>query len=117
MHPTPSIGGAANRNLLRSHHSIAKALTIIGTRSAALILYEAYRGTTRFSDFANQIEITGAVTAVRLRELTREGLLTKRPYRASGQRTRFEYVLTTKGLEILSAIVMLEEWGDKHLPL
>ncbi|MCS4255713.1 DNA-binding HxlR family transcriptional regulator [Rhodococcus erythropolis] len=117
MHPTDSNGGAENRSPSQSRHSIAKALDIVGTRSAALVLYEAYRGITRFSDFANRIGMTGAVTAVRLRKLTSEGLLTKRPYRVSGQRTRYEYVLTVKGSDLLSAILMLEEWGSKHLSL
>jgi len=95
--------------------SIARALDIIGTRSAILILREAYYGTRRFDSFAGRIGITDAAAAKQLRKLTNAGLLEKRPYRESGQRTRYEYILTQKGLDLLPAIVALWQWGDKYL--
>ena len=57
----------------RSHCSIARALEVVGTRSAMLILREAYYGTTRFDDFARRVGITEAVAATRLRELATTG--------------------------------------------
>lgn len=95
--------------------SIARALEIIGTRSAILILREAYYGTQRFDGFVARIGITDAAAAKQLRKLTDAGLLEKRPYRENGQRTRYEYVLTQKGLDLLPAVVAIWQWGDKYL--
>jgi len=64
--------------------SLAKAIDLVGTRSAMLILREAYYGTTRFDGFASRVGITEAVAAKQLRRLTEAGLLTKQPYRELG---------------------------------
>jgi DNA-binding HxlR family transcriptional regulator len=93
--------------------SIAGALEIVGTRSAFLILREAFYGTTRFDDFANRVGISEPVAAARLRELVQEGLLEREPYREPGQRTRHSYKLTEKGAELLPALVALMQWGDR----
>ncbi|WP_016692835.1 winged helix-turn-helix transcriptional regulator [Rhodococcus rhodochrous] len=95
--------------------SIGKAMDVVGTRSAILLLREAYYGTTRFDHFAQRVGITEAVAATRLRELTAEGLLERRPYKEPGQRTRYEYVLTDKGRDLLPAVVALMQWGDTYL--
>ncbi|RVW02703.1 winged helix-turn-helix transcriptional regulator [Rhodococcus xishaensis] len=109
-------GILADRDAWRpTHCSIAKAMDIIGTRSAVLILREAYCGTTRFDDFARRVGITEAVAASRLRELTAEGLFERRPYKEPGQRTRYEYVLTDKGRDLHPAVLALMQWGDKYL--
>jgi DNA-binding HxlR family transcriptional regulator len=59
--------------------SLAKAIDLVGTRSAMLILREAYYGTTRFDGFANRVGITEAVASNLLRRLTEAGMLNKRP--------------------------------------
>lgn len=93
--------------------SIARALEIVSTRSAFLILREAFYGTTRFDDFASRVGISEPVAAARLRELVDEGLLEREPYREPGQRTRHRYRLTTKGADLLPALVALMQWGDR----
>ncbi|MFE3292628.1 winged helix-turn-helix transcriptional regulator [Rhodococcus sp. NPDC059234] len=100
---------------LATHCSIGRAMEVVGTRSAMLILREAYYGTTRFDDFARRVGITEAVAASRLRELTAEGLFERTPYKEPGQRTRYEYVLTEKGRDLLPAVLALMQWGDKYL--
>ncbi|MFB8008589.1 winged helix-turn-helix transcriptional regulator [Nocardia sp. NPDC056000] len=95
--------------------SIAKALDIVGTRSAMLILREAYYGVTRFDGFATRIGITDAAASSALRKLTDAGLLEKRPYQEEGKRTRHEYVLTPMGSDLLPAVLALWQWGDKYL--
>src|SRR3982074_913097 len=74
---------------------IEKTMTLLGTKSAMLILREAYYGTTRFDDFCTPVGNTNAAPAARLNELGDAGLMTKRPYREPGQRAREEYVLTS----------------------
>lgn len=95
--------------------SIDKAISAIGTRSAILLMREAYYGTTRFDDFARRVGVTEAVAAARLKELTALGVLTKQPYREPGQRTRYEYVLTDMGRDLLPVVLGLMHWGDKYL--
>ncbi|MEV0249625.1 helix-turn-helix domain-containing protein [Nocardia sp. NPDC050712] len=98
-----------------SECSIAKALDIVGTRSAVLILREAYYGTRRFDGFAARIGVTDAAAAAQLRKLTAAGLLEKRPYQEEGKRTRHEYVLTEMGRGLLPAVLALMQWGDDYL--
>jgi DNA-binding HxlR family transcriptional regulator len=95
--------------------SIARALDIVGTRSAVLILREAYYGTRRFDGFAGRLGINHAGAAHQHRKRTEAGLLEKRRYREDGQRARDEYVLTQKGLDLLPAVVALWQWGDEYL--
>ena len=63
------------------HCAIEKTMGLVGTKSAMLIMREAYYGTTRFDDFARRVGITKAATSARLSELVEAGLLTKQPYR------------------------------------
>ena len=51
-------------------------MAVVGTKSAMLIMREAYYGTTRFDDFARRVGITKAATSARLAELVELGLLT-----------------------------------------
>ncbi|MFI6871226.1 winged helix-turn-helix transcriptional regulator [Nocardia sp. NPDC050406] len=95
--------------------SIAKALDIVGTRSAILILREAYYGTRRFDGFAARVGITDAAASSALRKLTDAGLLEKRPYQEEGKRTRHEYVPTRMGLDLMPVVVALWQWGDTYL--
>ncbi|MEE2034159.1 winged helix-turn-helix transcriptional regulator [Rhodococcus chondri] len=116
MRPARLDGFLSDRDAWRpTRCSIAKAMDVVGTRSAMLILREAYYGTTRFDQFAERVGITEAVAAARLRELTAEGLFERRPYKEPGQRTRHEYVLTEKGRDLLPAVLALMQWGDKYL--
>jgi len=96
--------------------SIEKTMTVLGTKSAMLIMREAYYGTTRFDDFAHRVGITKAAAAARLSELVDQGLLSRRPYREPGQRTRDEYVLTEAGIDFMPVVWSMFEWGRRHLP-
>jgi len=94
---------------------IAKALEVIPTRSAFLILREAFYGTTRFDDFAIRVGLSEPATAARLRELVDNGLLERADYREPGQRTRQRYRLTEKGADLFPALVALMQWGNRWL--
>jgi DNA-binding HxlR family transcriptional regulator len=95
--------------------TIAKALDVLSTRSAFLILREAFYGTTRFDDFAERAQISEPVAAARLRDLVDEGLLEREDYREPGQRTRQRYRLTEKGADLFGVLVALMQWGDRWL--
>lgn len=96
--------------------AIEKTMTVVGTKSAMLIMREAYYGTTRFDDFARRVGITKAATSARLAELVELGLLKRRPYREPGQRSREEYVLTQAGIDFMPVVWAMFEWGRRHLP-
>ena len=95
--------------------TIAKALEVVSTRSALLIMREAFYGTTRFDDFAERVGISQPVAAARLRELVEEGLLEREDYREPGQRTRQQYRLTPKGADLFPVLAALMKWGDRWL--
>jgi DNA-binding HxlR family transcriptional regulator len=95
--------------------TIAKALEVLSTRSAFLILREAFYGTTRFDDFAERAQVSEPVAAERLRELVQQGLLEREDYREPGQRTRQRYRLTEKGADLLPALAALMQWGNRWL--
>jgi DNA-binding HxlR family transcriptional regulator len=94
---------------------IARTLDKVGTRSAFVILREAFYGATRFEQFVQRSGVSEPVAAARLRELTTEGMLERVPYREEGQRTRREYRLTEKGRELLPVLVAMMRWGDRWL--
>lgn len=96
--------------------AIEKTMAVVGTKSAMLIMREAYYGTTRFDDFARRVGITKAATSARLAELVELGLLKRRPYREPGQRSREEYVLTQAGIDFMPVAWAMFEWGRRHLP-
>lgn len=96
---------------------IEKTMAVAGTKSAMLIMREAYYGTTRFDDFARRVGITKAATSARLTELVTAGMLQKRPYQEPGQRVREEYVLTEAGRDFMPVVWAMFEWGRNHLPM
>jgi DNA-binding HxlR family transcriptional regulator len=95
------------------HCPMAEALDVVRTRSAFLVLREAFYGATRFEEFAQRTALSEPVTATRLHELTAHGILEREPYREPGQRTRQAYRLTQKGSELLPVLVALMQWGDR----
>jgi DNA-binding HxlR family transcriptional regulator len=96
--------------------AIEKTMTVLGTKSAMLIMREAYYGTTRFDDFARRVGITKAATSARLSELVELGLLKRQPYHEPGQRRRDEYVVTEAGIDFMPVVWAMFEWGRRHLP-
>ena len=95
--------------------SIGKAMEDVGSRTAMLLLREAFYGTTRFDDFAERVGVTDTVAAARLKKLVALGIFAKRPYREPGQRTRHEYLLTQMGRDLFPAVAALMQWGNTYL--
>lgn len=95
---------------------IERTMSLVGTRSAMVLMREAAYGTTRFDDFVRRTGLTEAVVAGRLRDLVREGLLAREPYRDPGQRARQAYVLTDAGSDLVPALLALAAWGARHRP-
>ncbi len=94
--------------------AIGAAVAVIGERPTFLVLREAFNGVRRFDDMQRRTRMPRQVLADRLARLVCEGLLRKVPYRDSGQRSRHEYRLTDKGLDLYPVLVALMQWGDQH---
>ena len=93
---------------------IERAMGLVGSRSAMLIMREAFYGTSRFDDFVQRVEMAPATASTHLRALTDAGLLARQPYREPGGRTRDEYALTPAGADLMPVVFGLFEWGRRH---
>jgi DNA-binding HxlR family transcriptional regulator len=94
--------------------AIGSAVAVIGERPTFLVLREAFNGVRRFADMQHRTGIPRQVLSDRLAHLVQEGLLRKVPYQDSGQRSRYEYRLTAKGLDLYPVLVGLMQWGDTY---
>ncbi|MFI9645713.1 winged helix-turn-helix transcriptional regulator [Streptomyces sp. NPDC052040] len=88
---------------------------MLGQRWTLLVVREALKGRTKFSEFQDALTISSDVLAQRLESLVTAGVLEKQPYRDSGSRERQAYHLTQAGRELGLVIAALMTWGDKHL--
>ncbi|WP_304045185.1 helix-turn-helix domain-containing protein [Jatrophihabitans endophyticus] len=91
--------------------TLERALEIVGTRSAMILLREAFYGGRRFDQLVRRTGLSDAVAATRLKQLVDDGLLEQQPYREPGTRTRYEYVLTDRGRSLFPVLVALVNWG------
>ena len=94
--------------------AIGAAVAVIGEKWTFLVLREAFNGVRRFDDMQRRTGIPRQVLSSRLARLVGEGLLRKVPYQEAGQRSRGEYRLTSKGLDLYPVLVALMQWGDRY---
>jgi DNA-binding HxlR family transcriptional regulator len=92
--------------------SIASTLELIGERWTLLIIRDAFLGVHRFDDFQSRLGIARNVLQARLSRLVDEGILRRVPYQDRPQ--RFEYRLSSKGVDLWPVLVALMKWGDRH---
>jgi DNA-binding HxlR family transcriptional regulator len=95
--------------------SIARAMELLGERWMVLVLREAFNGVRRFDDIQQNTGAPRQVLSARLAQLVENEVLRRVPYQDPGQRQRYEYRLTQKGLDLYPVLVGLLEWGDKYL--
>lgn len=94
--------------------SVQRTLEIIGEKWTILVLREVFNGVRRFDQIRDHTGMSDAVLSARLRRLTSEGILLAATYREPGQRSRKEYRLTEKGLDLHPVLIALLQWGDRH---
>lgn len=92
---------------------IARAVDEIGDAWSLLILREAYKGASTFSDFQAQLPIAPTTLTRRLEALASRGFFRLAEYRSNPPRHRYE--LTDKGLELLPILLALGTWGNRWL--
>lgn len=111
----PPTDAARQRADILSSCSIAGALGALGDTWSILVLRELFFGVRRFNDIQTDLGISRSVLTQRLNRLVDLGVVKVVPYRDPGERTRNEYRLTRKGVELLPVIVALKSWGDHHV--
>lgn len=97
-----------------SNCSIARTLDVVGEKWTILILREVWYGSSRFSDFERILGCPRNLLAERLRKLVEHGILSTETYREPGARSRLQYVVTPKGLDLMPAVMGLMQWGDRY---
>ena len=90
--------------------SIAATLQVTGDRWSALLIREAFYGSTRFDEFQQRLSIATNILTQRLRRLVGFGILTRAAYRQ--RPARHEYRLTDKGLSLYPVPLSMLAWGD-----
>lgn len=94
--------------------TIERATKAIGGRWAFIVLREIFTGINRFDDMRVRTNIPKQVLADQLGRFLDEGIVKKVPYKEPGHRTRNEYRLTDKGIDLYPILLALAEWGDKY---
>jgi DNA-binding HxlR family transcriptional regulator len=93
--------------------SIARTLDVVGEPWSPLILRNIYVGIIRFEQLQQGLGISRKVLAERLKWLVENGVLERREY--SSRPPRYEYTLTTKGLELCDLLLVMVRWGDRWM--
>jgi len=92
---------------------IEAALDMIGGKWKGVILNRLQGQTRRFNELKRTIpRITQRMLTTQLRELERDGLITRRVY--AEVPPRVEYSLTAKGDSLKPVLASLLHWGETH---
>ena len=94
--------------------AIGATVAMIGEKWTFLVLREVFNGVRRFDDMQRRTRAPRQILSDRLARLVEQGLLRKVPYQEHGQRSRHEYRLTSKGLDLYPVLVALMQWGDRY---
>ncbi len=91
--------------------SVGHVLDIIGEGWSILIIREAFLGTRRFEEFQSRLGIARNILTARLKKLCANEILDRVPVKEGAK--RHEYILTSKGKDMMPLLVALTQWGDK----
>jgi DNA-binding HxlR family transcriptional regulator len=100
--------------LAQQQCSIARPASLLGDQWTLVILRQAFNRVRRFDEFQRTLGISRSLLADRLGKLVDAGILRREPYKDQ-IRTREEYRLTDKGLDLYPVLMALREWGDKYM--
>lgn len=101
---------------LESSCQVVRTLDVIGEKWSLLIVRNALRGQTRYSEFRESLLAPTDVLTTRLAKLVDSGVLEKRAYREPGDRERSSYHLTAAGEALRVVIAAMIQWGDEFNP-
>src|ERR1700744_3672125 len=101
------------KNLSKAACPIARSLDVIGDWWSLLIVRDALKGTTRFSDFQKTLGVSKNILTRRLKALVEKGILELAP--VAEDSAYQEYRLTEKGRSLFSVLVALGQWGQDNV--
>ncbi|MGH2898692.1 MAG: winged helix-turn-helix transcriptional regulator, partial [Solirubrobacteraceae bacterium] len=90
------------RRFSEDNCSIARSLEILGDWWTLLVVREAFLGTRRFADFADNLPIARNILAARLDHLVEHGVMARVDAGVHG--TRYEYELTPMGKDLVTMV-------------
>ncbi|MDN5795777.1 MAG: helix-turn-helix transcriptional regulator [Intrasporangium sp.] len=93
--------------------SVARTLEFVGAKWTLLVVRELLLGIHRFDAIVSRTGAPRDILTTRLRTLEAEGFVTRVQY--MDRPPRFEYHLTDLGRALGPIIVMMREFGDRHL--
>ncbi|WP_399082907.1 winged helix-turn-helix transcriptional regulator [Streptomyces sp. BBFR2] len=94
--------------------AVARALDAVGDRWTLLIVRELLGGARRYTDLHTDLPgVSTDMLASRLKDMEREGLVTRRRLPPPG--AAFVYELTGRGRELLPVLTALADWGAPAL--
>jgi DNA-binding HxlR family transcriptional regulator len=110
--PTPGPPPAGSSGPCRAR----EILELIGDKWSLLMIYTlGTAGTLRFSDLRRRVPaISQRMLTVTLRDLERDGLVSRALYPAVPPRV--EYTLTPLGATLMDIVTPLIAWADAHVP-
>lgn len=109
----PTSTNSRNRAALDDFCGLTYALNMLGGRWKLIILDKVNKQVRRYGELKQALpHITDRMLALQLRELERDGLLTRTVY--AEVPTRVEYELTGSGQNLASTWLGLEAWGNAH---
>ena len=91
---------------------IARTLDVIGDWWSLLIVRDALRGMSRFSEFEKSLGVSKNILTRRLRSLVKQGILELSP--ASDGSAYQEYRLTPKGRGLFKVLVAMGQWVHEN---
>ena len=95
---------------------VARTLDVVGEKWSLLIVRNALRGQTRFSEFRTSLGAPTDILTARLATLVAAGILERRSYREPGSRERFSYHLTPAGEGLRIVMAAMIAWNDEFAP-
>lgn len=84
----------------------------MGERWSFMILRASFNGLHHFEEFLSELGIARNILSNRLAKLVEHGILKREP--CADDRRKIEYRLTTKGFDLLPAMIALRQWGQKY---
>ncbi|BDI59464.1 winged helix-turn-helix transcriptional regulator [Qipengyuania nanhaisediminis] len=91
---------------------LPQALEVMGERWSFMILRASFNGLKHFEEFLSELGIARNILSNRLAKLVDHGILKREP--CADDRRKIEYRLTSKGFDLLPAMIALRQWGQKY---
>ena len=98
-----------------SYCGIESFTEIVRDRWTTLIIRDIGQGKTKFDEIQKNIGASTAIVSKRLNHLVHEGIVTKSAYQEAGKRSRYEYLLTPKGMKLGLVLIAMAQFSYDNL--